>query len=159
MFECCCLSVIDRAAGRVLRFELFVSRRSTMLAILQKPGLGAAADDLRIRRILEQVQAHLRGEPVEADPPELVRADLVAERLARIIDKAGAIAPPPAPVEPPPAPPSPYFTAEESAAYLGIPYSTFRKRAKFIRRVPQTGRYRREDLDEWAEATRPRRKR
>lgn len=61
--------------------------------------------------------------------------------------------------EPQPAPKieSPYLTAKEAAAYLGIAYSTFRKRATQIKRMPQTGRYRREDLDLWASSHRPKR--
>lgn len=54
---------------------------------------------------------------------------------------------------------SPYLTAAEAAAYLRIAYSTFRKVATRIRRMPATGRYRREDLDAFAETARPRRKR
>jgi hypothetical protein len=54
---------------------------------------------------------------------------------------------------------SPYLTARQAAAYLGIAYGTFRNKATRIRKMPQTGRYRREDLDAFAEATRPKRKR
>lgn len=54
---------------------------------------------------------------------------------------------------------SPYLTAQEAAAYLNISYSSFRKRATRIRRMPTTGRYRREDLDAYAESLRPKRKR
>ncbi len=52
---------------------------------------------------------------------------------------------------------SPYLNAREAAAYLNIAYSTFRKRRKYIRRVPGTRRFRREDLDAYAESVRPRR--
>lgn len=58
-----------------------------------------------------------------------------------------------------PQPSTPYFTAKEAAAYLRISYSTFRKKATKIRRQPGTGRYRREDLDEFAASLRPKRKR
>ena len=79
-------------------------------------GVSHAADQLRVERILEQVQALIRGEPIEPDPPELVQADLVAERLARIVDRAGAIAPRPAPPPKESAPePSPYLTYAEAA--------------------------------------------
>lgn len=139
--------------------QLTTAAKPAHLPFSPRKGLGGAADTLRVERILEQVLAHTRGEPIEPDPPELVRADLVAKRLARIVDRANQPAPPPAPVPPPKEVESPYKTPREAAVYLGIPYSTFRKKAKYIRRVPQTGRYRREDLDEWAEATRPRRKR
>lgn len=54
---------------------------------------------------------------------------------------------------------SPYLTPVEAAAYLKIAYSTFRKIATKIRRSPQTGNYRREDLDEYANSYRPKRKR
>jgi excisionase family DNA binding protein len=54
---------------------------------------------------------------------------------------------------------SPYLTAKEAAAYLRISYSTFRKCATKIRRMPSTNRYRREDLDEFAASNRPKRKR
>ncbi|MBP3954932.1 hypothetical protein J8F10_06510 [Gemmata sp. G18] len=54
---------------------------------------------------------------------------------------------------------SPHLTAEESAGYLGISYSTFRKKAKLVRRQPGTGRYRVEDLDEFAASLKPRKKR
>lgn len=52
---------------------------------------------------------------------------------------------------------SPYLTAKQAAAYLGIAYSTFRKKACQIPTMAQTGRYRREDLDKWAASHRPRR--
>jgi hypothetical protein len=52
---------------------------------------------------------------------------------------------------------SPYLTAREAAAYLNIAYSTFRGRARLIRRAPQTGRYTREALDEYAAKANPRR--
>lgn len=45
---------------------------------------------------------------------------------------------------------SPYLTAKEAAAYLRIAYSTFRKKAKRIKRQPGTGRYRVEDLEAFA---------
>jgi hypothetical protein len=54
---------------------------------------------------------------------------------------------------------SPYLTAQEAATYLNISYSSFRKRATRIRRMPMTGRYRRDDLDAYAESLRPKRKR
>ena len=54
---------------------------------------------------------------------------------------------------------SPYLTAKEAAAYLRLAYSTFRKRAKYIARQPQTGRYHVADLDDYAKSIRPRRKR
>ncbi len=54
---------------------------------------------------------------------------------------------------------SPYLTARQAAAYLGISYSTFRKKARLIKVMPGTYRYRREDLDEYSRAHRPRRKR
>jgi excisionase family DNA binding protein len=50
-----------------------------------------------------------------------------------------------------------YLTAREASEYLAISYSTFRKKRKFIRRVPGTRRFRREDLDAFAESTKPRR--
>jgi hypothetical protein len=50
---------------------------------------------------------------------------------------------------------SPYLTAREAAAYLRMSYSTFRKRAIFIKRCPQNNKYRREDLDAYAMSTRP----
>ena len=59
----------------------------------------------------------------------------------------------------PPAPATPHLTAKEAAAYLRISYSTFRKKATKIRRQPGTGRYRIEDLDEFAASLRPKRKR
>jgi hypothetical protein len=54
---------------------------------------------------------------------------------------------------------TPYLTSKEAAAYLRLSYSTFRKRATKIKRMPSTGRYRREDLDAYAESIRPKRKR
>lgn len=54
---------------------------------------------------------------------------------------------------------SPHKTAKEAAAYLHIPYSRFRKVATKIKRQPQTGRYRIEDLDDYAASQRPRAKR
>jgi hypothetical protein len=57
-----------------------------------------------------------------------------------------------------PAPtPSPYLTAREAAAYLGIAYSTFRARARHVRRVAQTRRYTSEALDEYAHKSKARR--
>jgi hypothetical protein len=50
---------------------------------------------------------------------------------------------------------SPYLTAREAAAYLRVSYSTFRKRAIFIKRCPQNNKYRREDLDAFAMSNRP----
>lgn len=61
--------------------------------------------------------------------------------------------------QPAPVVASPYLTARDAAAYLGIAYSTFRKRACRIRCQPQTGRYRRDDLDAFAASQRPTRKR
>lgn len=55
-------------------------------------------------------------------------------------------------VEGEPAVISPYLTAKEAAVYLKISYSTFRKKARLIRKQPGTGRYRREDLDRFASA-------
>lgn len=52
-----------------------------------------------------------------------------------------------------------HLTAREAADYLRISYSTFRKKATKIRRQPGTGRYRVEDLDDFAASLRPRRKR
>ena len=52
-----------------------------------------------------------------------------------------------------------HLTAREAAAYLSISYSTFRKKARSIKRQPSTGKYRREDLDEYAASLRPRKKR
>jgi hypothetical protein len=54
---------------------------------------------------------------------------------------------------------SPYLNSRQAAEYLGISYSTFRKKAVRIRRQPGTGRYRREDLDEFASSLRSKRKR
>jgi DNA-binding CsgD family transcriptional regulator len=54
---------------------------------------------------------------------------------------------------------TPHLTAREAADYLRISYSTFRKKATRIRRQPGTGRYRIEDLDEFAASLRPRLKR
>jgi hypothetical protein len=54
---------------------------------------------------------------------------------------------------------TPHLTAKEAAAYLRISYSTFRKKATRIRRQPGTGRYRIEDLNEFAASQRPKRKR
>ena len=45
---------------------------------------------------------------------------------------------------------SPYLTPKEAASYLNIAYGTFRNWAKDIRRQ-RTGRYRREDLDAFAQ--------
>lgn len=59
----------------------------------------------------------------------------------------------------PPTPLSPYLTAKQAAAYLRLSYSTFRKRAKYIVRQPQTGRYHVNDLDDYARSIRPRKKR
>ncbi len=55
-------------------------------------------------------------------------------------------------------PDSPYLTAREAAEYLGISYDHFRHKAHLIRQQPGTRRYRREDLDEFAAAQKPRRK-
>jgi hypothetical protein len=55
--------------------------------------------------------------------------------------------------------PGTYLTAKEAATYLAISYSTFRKRATRITRMPGTGTYRREDLDTYAASQRPKRKR
>lgn len=46
---------------------------------------------------------------------------------------------------------SPYLTPKKAARYLGISDSTFRKAARWIKCQPGTGRYRREDLDAYAE--------
>jgi hypothetical protein len=54
---------------------------------------------------------------------------------------------------------TPHLTAKEAAAYLRISYSTFRKKATRIRRQPGTGRYRIEDLNEFAASQRSKRKR
>ncbi|VTR94097.1 unnamed protein product [Gemmata massiliana] len=54
---------------------------------------------------------------------------------------------------------SPHLTAEEAASYLGVAYSTFRKKATRIKKQPSTGRYRIEDLDEFAASLKPRKKR
>lgn len=59
----------------------------------------------------------------------------------------------------PPPVPSPYLTARQAADYLNIPYSSFRKKATRIRRMPGTGRYQVADLDAFAAAGRSRRKR
>jgi hypothetical protein len=59
----------------------------------------------------------------------------------------------------PSAPATPHLTAKEAAAYLRISYSTFRKKATRIRRQPGTGRYRIEDLNEFAASQRSKRKR
>jgi hypothetical protein len=56
-------------------------------------------------------------------------------------------------------PATPHLTAKEAAEYLRISYSTFRKKATKIRRQPGTGRYRIEDLDEFAASLSPRKKR
>jgi excisionase family DNA binding protein len=45
---------------------------------------------------------------------------------------------------------TPYLTARQAAEYLNISYSTFRKKARYIRKMPGTSRYRREDLDAFA---------
>lgn len=50
-------------------------------------------------------------------------------------------------------PESPYLTAKEAAAYLRVSYGTFRNWATKIKRH-RTGRYRREDLDEFARTRR-----
>ncbi len=82
----------------------------------------------------------------EADGRELLAVILARlERIEAIIH--------------PPAPATPHLTAKEAAAYLRISYSTFRKKATKIRRQPGTGRYRIEDLDEFAASLRPKRKR
>lgn len=54
---------------------------------------------------------------------------------------------------------SPYMTAREAAAYLRISESTFRKKARLIRRQPGTGRYRKDDLDEFAATMRSKKRR
>jgi hypothetical protein len=83
--------------------------------------------------------------------PEPDGRELLAVILARL-ERIEAIVSPPAPA-------SPHLTAKEAAAYLRISYSTFRKKATKIRRQPGTGRYRIEDLDEFASSLRPKRKR
>lgn len=55
-------------------------------------------------------------------------------------------------------PASPYLTSGQAAAYLNISLSTFYKKRKFIRRARGTRRFRREDLDAFAESAKPRRK-
>jgi hypothetical protein len=47
-------------------------------------------------------------------------------------------------------PPSPYLTSREAAEFLRISYSTFRKKAKRIKRQPGTGRYKVADLEAFA---------
>jgi hypothetical protein len=54
---------------------------------------------------------------------------------------------------------SPYLSAREAAAYLNIAYSTFRKRAVRIKRTPQTNKYTREALDDYANSLKPRKQR
>jgi len=54
---------------------------------------------------------------------------------------------------------SPYLTAREAAAYLKVSYSTFRKRARRINRMPGTKRYRPADLDAFALTGKPKLKR
>jgi len=54
---------------------------------------------------------------------------------------------------------TPHLSAKEAADYLRISYSTFRKKATKIHRQPGTGRYRIEDLDEFAASMKPRKKR
>jgi excisionase family DNA binding protein len=49
--------------------------------------------------------------------------------------------------------PSPYLTAREAADYLNVSYGTFRNWATRIKRA-KTGRYRREDLDQFASTRR-----
>jgi excisionase family DNA binding protein len=51
---------------------------------------------------------------------------------------------------------SPYLTAKEAAEYLRMSYSTFRKKARLIKMMPGTHKYRREDLDEYAQSNRRR---
>jgi hypothetical protein len=51
---------------------------------------------------------------------------------------------------------SPYLTAKEAATYLRMSYSTFRKKARLIKMMPGTHKYRREDLDEFAQSNRRR---
>lgn len=55
---------------------------------------------------------------------------------------------------PPPQPTaaaSDYLTAKQAAAYLGIPYSTFRKKATGIPQCRRTRRYHKAALDRWAQ--------
>lgn len=80
----------------------------------------------------------------------LTLVELKAEKLERIENRLAAGGPSPAPL---------HLNARQAAEYLGIPYSTFRKKAVRIRRSQTTGRYRREDLDEFAASARPKRKR
>lgn len=52
----------------------------------------------------------------------------------------------------------PYYTARQAAAYLGLAYCTFRKRATRITFQAQTGRYHRDDLNAYARSLKPRKK-
>jgi hypothetical protein len=52
-----------------------------------------------------------------------------------------------------------YLTAKQAAQYLNIPYDTFRKKATTIPRCPQTKRYSKADLDNWAKAPKVKAKR
>ena len=94
---------------------------------------------------------------------DVALVDLLVERIAVLIaqlaDRVGGVQGRAAPTEAMVECRSPYLTARQAAAYLKISYSTFRKKAHLIKVMPGTHRYRREDLDEYTRAHRPRRKR
>ncbi len=54
---------------------------------------------------------------------------------------------------------SPFLTAKEAADYLRLSYSSFRKVAVKVVRQPGTRKYRKEDLDKYAEEYRHRKRR
>jgi hypothetical protein len=83
---------------------------------------------------------------------ELVRLDSNAPSPPAVFrrEAPGEIVAPSAASTPPPQPPSPYLTARQAAAYLNVSYGTFRNWATQIKRT-KTGRYRKDDLDHFAQ--------
>jgi len=82
----------------------------------------------------------------------LVTLGRLAVIFARIGEALSQL-PPPAASPPEARIPSPYLTAKGAAEYLNVGYGTFRNWATKIRRT-RTGRYRREDLDNFAQMRR-----
>lgn len=112
-------------------------RMKSKKSLASTSGLREIASSMRIERILQKVQAHVRGEPVEPDLPQLVRADLVVDRLVAVLDRAIAAQ---SPCHQPTANQSGYLTYKEARAEFDIPKSTLYALAKAkriaVRRLP-----------------------
>lgn len=100
------------ATGRLVRCRFL-----TFSFLKMRNSHASRADRARYDRLLNRVKSTLKGQPAPPPTPGEKFADLIARRVAELLDDR-VIHPKPSTSTPPPAP-SPYLDYRQAAAYCG----------------------------------------